>query len=64
MQSVSFINVTLIDESRESSGRPLWLSLVNRSSKLGFNTRVLLFAELEKDISPLIFNGQWYLVIY
>uniref|UniRef100_A0AC34G6R8 Elongator complex protein 5 n=1 Tax=Panagrolaimus sp. ES5 TaxID=591445 RepID=A0AC34G6R8_9BILA len=58
MQSISFSNVTLIDESRESSGRPLWLSLINRASKLGFNTRILLFVELEKDISASIFNGQ------
>uniref|UniRef100_A0AC35F608 Elongator complex protein 5 n=1 Tax=Panagrolaimus sp. PS1159 TaxID=55785 RepID=A0AC35F608_9BILA len=58
MQSVSFTNVTLIDESQESSGRPLWLSLVNRASKLGFNTRILLFIELEKDVSALFVNGQ------
>ena len=64
MQSISFTNVVLLDESRQSSGRPMWLSLVNRASKLGFNVKVLLFAELEKDLSPLIPSNQKFVTCF
>uniref|UniRef100_A0A7E4W2U5 Elongator complex protein 5 n=1 Tax=Panagrellus redivivus TaxID=6233 RepID=A0A7E4W2U5_PANRE len=58
MQSLSFAGLILIDEKRDISGRPIWLSAVNRASKLGFQTRVLLFSETENDIVPHLSNHQ------
>ncbi len=54
MQSIAFSGAVLIDESKDSSGRPLWISSVIRACKLGFDVRILLFAEIEEDLKEVL----------
>ncbi|KAE9553667.1 hypothetical protein FO519_003115 [Halicephalobus sp. NKZ332] len=56
MQSIAFSGAVLIDESKGSSGRPLWISSVMRACKLGFDVKVLLFVEIEEDLKEIL-NG-------
>lgn len=57
MQSIAFSGAVLINESRDSSGRPLLISSIVRACKLGFDVRILLFAEIEEDLKAVL-TGQ------
>lgn len=50
MQSVPLKGWIIIQESSQASGRPLWLSLINKALKGNFQVEVVLLLELEESL--------------